>query len=98
MSRQGRQGLNQLFDLLQAELATRPADAHVNVKLIQLFCQDGRLEEAVKHCLATERKGMLRHSLEWNTVVVRTLQVSRRAFVYLLLNIIGLVCSMKNSM
>ncbi|KAM9850833.1 E3 SUMO-protein ligase RanBP2 [Aulostomus maculatus] len=74
LSRQGQQGWNQLFDLLQAELAMRPADAHVNVKLIQLFCQDGRLDEAVKHCLATERKAMLRHSLEWYTVVVRTLQ------------------------
>lgn len=76
LSRQGQKGWNQLFDLLQAELATRPADAHVNVKLIQLFCQDGRLDEAVKHCLATERRGMLHHSLDWYTVVVRTLQVS----------------------
>ncbi|XP_037095260.1 E3 SUMO-protein ligase RanBP2 isoform X3 [Syngnathus acus] len=74
LSRQGQQGWNRLFDLLQAELAARPGDAHVNVKLVQLFCQDGRLEEAVKHCLATERRGLLRHSLDWYTVVVHTLQ------------------------
>eukprot|EP00066_Takifugu_rubripes_P029599 XP_011618865.1 PREDICTED: RANBP2-like and GRIP domain-containing protein 5/6 [Takifugu rubripes] len=75
ISRQGQQSWNQLFDLLQAELTARPADAHVNVKLVQLFNQDGRLEEAVKHCLATEKRGMLRHSLEWYTVVLHTLQV-----------------------
>ncbi|KAM9709165.1 E3 SUMO-protein ligase RanBP2 isoform 1-T1 [Menidia menidia] len=74
LSCQGQQGWNQLFDLLQAELAARPADAHVNVKLVQLFCQDGRLEEAVKHCLATEKRGLLRHSLDWYTLVLRTLQ------------------------
>ncbi|XP_071357081.1 E3 SUMO-protein ligase RanBP2 isoform X2 [Trachinotus anak] len=74
LSRQGQQGWNRLFDLLQAELAARPGDAHVNVKLVQLFCQDGRLDEAVKHCLAAEKRGMLSHSLDWYTVVVRTLQ------------------------
>ncbi|XP_038576160.1 ranBP2-like and GRIP domain-containing protein 3 isoform X1 [Micropterus salmoides] len=74
LSRQGQPGWNRLFDLLQAELATRPADAHVNVKLVQLFCQDGRLDEAVKHCLAAEKRGMLSHSLDWYTVVLHTLQ------------------------
>uniref|UniRef100_A0A3P9K300 E3 SUMO-protein ligase RanBP2 n=1 Tax=Oryzias latipes TaxID=8090 RepID=A0A3P9K300_ORYLA len=74
LSRQGQQGWNQLFDLLQAELAARPADPHVNVKLVQLFCQDGRLDEAVKHCLAAEKRGLLRRSKEWYTVVLRTLQ------------------------
>nr|XP_054592033.1 E3 SUMO-protein ligase RanBP2 isoform X1 [Nothobranchius furzeri] len=74
LSRQGQQGWNQLFDLLQAELAARPADAHVNVKMVQLFCQDGRLDEAVKHCLAAEKRGLLRNSLDWYTVVLTTLQ------------------------
>ncbi|XP_007557223.1 ranBP2-like and GRIP domain-containing protein 4 isoform X2 [Poecilia formosa] len=74
LSRQGQQGWNQLFDLLQAELAARPADALVNVKLVQLFCQDGRLDEAVKHCLATEKKGLLRNSLDWYNVQLNTLQ------------------------
>nr|XP_046259185.1 ranBP2-like and GRIP domain-containing protein 4 isoform X1 [Scatophagus argus] len=74
LSRQGQQGWNRLFDLLQAELAARPADPHVNVKLVQLFCQDGRLDEAVKHCLAAEKRGLLSHSLDWYTVVLHTLQ------------------------
>uniref|UniRef100_A0AAX7SCS1 E3 SUMO-protein ligase RanBP2 n=1 Tax=Astatotilapia calliptera TaxID=8154 RepID=A0AAX7SCS1_ASTCA len=74
LSRQGQQGWNQLFDLLQTELAARPADAHVNVKLVQLFRQDGRLEEAVKHCLAAEKRAMLCNSLDWYTEVVCTLQ------------------------
>ena len=76
LSRQGQQGWNRLFDLLQAELAARPGDAHVNVKLVQLFGQDGRLDEAVKHCLAAEKRGLLSHSLDWYTAVVGTLQVS----------------------
>lgn len=76
LSRQGQQGWNRLFDLLQAELAARPGNAHVNVKLVQLFCQDGRLEEAVKHCLAADKRGVLSLSLEWHTVVLHTLQVS----------------------
>lgn len=76
LNRQGQQGWNRLFDLLQAELAARPADTHVNVKLVQLFCQDGQLDEAVKHCLAAEKRGMLSHSLDWYKVVLHTLQVS----------------------
>ncbi|KAM3862244.1 E3 SUMO-protein ligase RanBP2 [Diretmus argenteus] len=74
LSRQGQQGWNRLFDLLQAELAARPAEAHVNVKLVQLYSQDARLDEAVKHCLAAEKRGLLRHSLDWYIVVVHTLQ------------------------
>lgn len=76
LSRQGQQGSNRLFNLLQDELATRPGDAHVNVKLVQLFSQEGRLDEAVKHCLTAEKRGLLSHSLDWYTVVVHTLQVS----------------------
>uniref|UniRef100_A0A6Q2YF20 E3 SUMO-protein ligase RanBP2 n=1 Tax=Esox lucius TaxID=8010 RepID=A0A6Q2YF20_ESOLU len=76
LNRQGQQGWNQLYDLLQAELAVRPSDAHINVKLVQLFSSDGRLEEAVKHCLATEKRGLLRSNLDWYSTVVRTLQPS----------------------
>uniref|UniRef100_A0A8C8DDP7 E3 SUMO-protein ligase RanBP2 n=1 Tax=Oncorhynchus tshawytscha TaxID=74940 RepID=A0A8C8DDP7_ONCTS len=71
-----RWGWNQLFDLLQAELAVRPGDAHINIKLVQLFSSDGRLEEAVKHCLATEKRGLLRSSLDWYSTVVHTLVLS----------------------
>lgn len=75
LSRQGQQGWNQLFDLLQSELQLRPGDAYVNVKLVELYCSDGRLEEAVKHCLAVEKAGVLSNSLDWHTTVVCTLQV-----------------------
>ncbi|GAA6096642.1 E3 SUMO-protein ligase RanBP2 isoform X1 [Tachysurus ichikawai] len=74
LSAQGQKGWNQLYDLLQSELQLRPSDAHVNGRLVQLYCLDGRLEEAAKHCLAVERAGVLRHSLDWNTTVVHTLQ------------------------
>ena len=80
LSRQGQQGWNRLFDLLQAELAVRPADVHVNIKLVELYSKDGRLDEAVKHCLSHEKKGQLRKSLDWNSVVVDTLQVSHYVF------------------
>uniref|UniRef100_A0A4W5L626 E3 SUMO-protein ligase RanBP2 n=1 Tax=Hucho hucho TaxID=62062 RepID=A0A4W5L626_9TELE len=76
LNRQGQQGRNQLLDLLQAELAMRPGDAHINIKLVQLFSSDGRLEEAVQHCLATEKRGLLRSSLDWYSTVVHTLQPS----------------------
>lgn len=71
-----------MFDLLQAELTKRPGDAHINIKLVQLFSSDGRLEEAVKHCLATEKRGLLRSSLDWYSTVVHTLQVSRMLTKY----------------
>uniref|UniRef100_A0AAY4DZA1 Uncharacterized protein n=1 Tax=Denticeps clupeoides TaxID=299321 RepID=A0AAY4DZA1_9TELE len=75
LSSQGPQGWNRLFDMLQSELQMRPGDAHINVKLVRLYCSDGRLEEAVKHCLAVQRAGFLRQSLDWCTVLVHTLQV-----------------------
>ncbi|XP_076018006.1 E3 SUMO-protein ligase RanBP2 isoform X1 [Genypterus blacodes] len=74
LSRRGQQGLSQLLELLQAELSVRPANAHVNIKLVQIYSQEGRLEEAVKHCLAAERGGLLRHSLDWYNEMVHTLQ------------------------
>ncbi|XP_053352928.1 RANBP2-like and GRIP domain-containing protein 5/6 isoform X1 [Clarias gariepinus] len=74
LSVQGKQGWNQLYDLLQSELQLRPYDTHVNRRLVELYCLDKRLEEAAKHCLAVERSGDLRHSLEWYTTFVQTLQ------------------------
>lgn len=49
----------------------------MNGKLVDLYCSDGRLEEAVNHCLAVENAGVLCNNLEWYTTVVCTLQVSR---------------------
>ncbi|KAL7866306.1 hypothetical protein SRHO_G00115530 [Serrasalmus rhombeus] len=74
LSAKGQQGWNQLYDLLQSELQLRPSDAHVNSKLVQLYCSDGRLEDAAKHCLSVERSGALRHSLDWHTTAIHTIQ------------------------
>lgn len=79
---QGQQGWNQLYDLLQSELHVRPSDAHVNRKLVQLYCLDGRLEEAAKHCVDVESTGVLRYSLDWYTTVVYTLQVGKVTFCF----------------
>ena len=87
LSRQGQQGWNRLFNLLQAELALCPADVHLNIKLVKLYSKNGRLDEAVRHCLSHEKKGQLRKSLDWNSVVVDTLQVSHYVFwMYIILN------------
>lgn len=75
LSAKGQQGWNQLYDLLQSELQLRPSDAHVNSKLVQLYCSDGRLDDAAKHCLSVERAALLRHSLDWYTTVVHTFKV-----------------------
>ncbi|XP_041127455.1 E3 SUMO-protein ligase RanBP2-like isoform X6 [Polyodon spathula] len=70
----GQQGWNELFDLLQSELHARPGDVHVNIKLVNLYCSDKRLDEAVRHCLSAEKKGTMRYSLDWYTCVVQTLK------------------------
>ncbi|KAF4109509.1 hypothetical protein G5714_010582 [Onychostoma macrolepis] len=67
-------GSNQLYELLQSELKLRPADTYINHKLVQLYSADGRHEDAVKHCLAVEKAGVLRHCLEWYQLLVSTLQ------------------------
>ncbi|XP_051783166.1 E3 SUMO-protein ligase RanBP2 isoform X2 [Erpetoichthys calabaricus] len=70
----GQTGLNELFDLLQSELHARPADVHVNIKLVELYRSDQRLEEAIRHCRSVEQKGFLLHSLSWYSCVTDTLQ------------------------
>ncbi|XP_016098452.1 LOW QUALITY PROTEIN: E3 SUMO-protein ligase RanBP2-like [Sinocyclocheilus grahami] len=67
-------GSNQLYELLQAELKLRPANTYINQKLVQLYSAEGRLQDAVKHCLAVERAGVLRHCLQWYQLLVSTLQ------------------------
>ncbi|XP_073702010.1 RANBP2-like and GRIP domain-containing protein 8 [Garra rufa] len=67
-------GTNQLYKRLHSELKLRPADTHIYHKLVQLYRADGQLEDAVKHCLAVEKSGILRDSLEWYELLVSTLQ------------------------
>ncbi|XP_029460448.1 E3 SUMO-protein ligase RanBP2-like [Rhinatrema bivittatum] len=73
LSRKGDVGWNQLFDLIQSELYARPDDVYVNIKLVQLYQSDERLEEAVHHCLEVQKKGMLQNSLQWSSCVVQIL-------------------------
>ncbi|XP_069492976.1 E3 SUMO-protein ligase RanBP2-like [Ambystoma mexicanum] len=76
----GDVGWNQLFDLIQSELYTRPDDVYVNIRLVELYRANKRLEEAVTHCLNAEKKGILRSSLEWCSCVVHILKEYLKSF------------------
>ncbi|XP_078514252.1 E3 SUMO-protein ligase RanBP2-like [Lissotriton helveticus] len=76
----GDVGWNQLFDLIQSELYTRPDDVYVNIRLVELYRTNKRMEEAVNHCLNAEKKGALRTSLEWCTCVVHVLKEYLKSF------------------
>uniref|UniRef100_A0A8C6Y7Q6 RAN binding protein 2 n=1 Tax=Naja naja TaxID=35670 RepID=A0A8C6Y7Q6_NAJNA len=65
-------GWNQLFDLIQTELYTRPDDAYVNIRLVKLYLSNNRLGDAVAHCQEAEKKISLRSNLEWCSCVVQT--------------------------
>ncbi|XP_069827024.1 E3 SUMO-protein ligase RanBP2-like isoform X2 [Dendropsophus ebraccatus] len=69
----GEAGWNRLFDLIQSELFARPDDVHVNIRLVELFRSNKRLDEAVIHCLKPERRALRSH-LEWCTCVVQVLK------------------------
>ncbi|XP_053160760.1 E3 SUMO-protein ligase RanBP2-like isoform X1 [Hemicordylus capensis] len=71
---EGEEGWNQLFDLIQTELYARPDDVHVNIRLVQLYMSNKRLEDAVLHCQEAEKKLSLQSSLEWCLCVVQTLE------------------------
>uniref|UniRef100_A0A8C5M9C9 RAN binding protein 2 n=1 Tax=Leptobrachium leishanense TaxID=445787 RepID=A0A8C5M9C9_9ANUR len=73
LNSQGEVGWNQLFDLIQSELFVRPDDLYVNIRLIELFRSNKRLEEAVSHCLKPERR-TLRNNLEWCFCVLAVLK------------------------
>ncbi|XP_064413670.1 E3 SUMO-protein ligase RanBP2 isoform X3 [Latimeria chalumnae] len=74
LNAKGQVGWNQLFDLIQSELHARPDDVYVNIRLVDLYLSDKRLEEAVHHCLNIQKKGTLRTSLEWHSCVLKTLK------------------------
>ncbi|KAL0185379.1 hypothetical protein M9458_021076, partial [Cirrhinus mrigala] len=66
--------LYELYELLQSELKLRPTDTYINCKLVQLYIAEGHQEDAIKHCLAVEKAGILRDCLEWYELLVNTLQ------------------------
>ncbi|KAG8586923.1 hypothetical protein GDO81_005518 [Engystomops pustulosus] len=73
LNSQGEAGWNRLFDLIQSELFARPDDVYVNIRLVELFRSNKRLDEAVIHCLKPERRALRSH-LEWCTCVVQVLK------------------------
>ncbi|XP_075708778.1 E3 SUMO-protein ligase RanBP2-like isoform X2 [Rhinoderma darwinii] len=73
LNSQGEAGWNRLFDLIQSELFARPDDVYVNIRLVELFRSNKRLDEAVIHCLKPERRA-LRSQLEWCSCVVQVLK------------------------
>lgn len=68
-------GWNQLFDLIQSELYSRPDDIYVNIRLVKLYTSNKRFIDAVAHCREAEKKISLQSSLEWCLCVVQTLEV-----------------------
>ncbi|KAG8452024.1 hypothetical protein GDO86_003996 [Hymenochirus boettgeri] len=70
LSSQGEAGWNELLDLIQSELFARPNDVYVNIRLLDLFRSNKRLDEAVNHCLKPERRALRMH-LEWCHCVVQ---------------------------
>ncbi|XP_073446595.1 E3 SUMO-protein ligase RanBP2-like isoform X1 [Dendrobates tinctorius] len=73
LNSQGEAGWNRLFDLIQSELFARPDDVCVNIRLVELFRSNKRLDEAVIHCLKTERRALRSH-LAWCSCVVQVLK------------------------
>ncbi|KAM4046516.1 E3 SUMO-protein ligase RanBP2-like isoform 2-T2 [Anomaloglossus baeobatrachus] len=73
LNSQGEAGWNRLFDLIQSELFARPDDVCVNIRLVELFRSNKRLDEAVIHCLKPERRALRSH-LEWCSCVVQVLK------------------------
>ncbi|XP_063160980.1 ranBP2-like and GRIP domain-containing protein 4 isoform X2 [Candoia aspera] len=72
LDRKSENGWNQLFDLIQTELYTRPDDVYVNIRLVKLYLSNKRLGDAVAHCQEAEKKISLRSNLEWCSCVVQT--------------------------
>lgn len=75
LDRTSENGWNQLFDLIQTELYTRPDDVYVNIRLVKLYRSNNRLGDAVAHCQEAEKKISLRSNLEWCSCVVQTFKV-----------------------
>lgn len=71
--------------MIQSELYARPDDVYVNIRLVELYCSNKRLKDAVAHCHEAERNIALRSSLEWNSCVVQTLKVGKNCWISTLL-------------
>lgn len=84
LDRTSENGWNQLFDLIQTELYTRPDDVYVNIRLVKLYRSNNRLGDAVAHCQEAEKKISLQSNLEWCSCVVQTFKVCLLVFLQIL--------------
>ncbi|OXU29741.1 hypothetical protein TSAR_012326 [Trichomalopsis sarcophagae] len=58
-----------LENLITAELATRPTDVHLRVKLIKHYMERSKLDEAYKHATDIEASSIHRDSVIWYQVL-----------------------------
>uniref|UniRef100_A0A803XMN6 RanBP2-type domain-containing protein n=1 Tax=Meleagris gallopavo TaxID=9103 RepID=A0A803XMN6_MELGA len=70
----GKNGWNQLFDVIQTELYARPDDPYLNIRLVALYRSNNRLRDAVLHCQEAEKKMPVDSSLEWCLCVIKTFE------------------------
>ncbi|KAG8230955.1 hypothetical protein J437_LFUL010842 [Ladona fulva] len=59
------QGVDELEALIAAELAVRPGDVPLRVRLLQLYLRANRVNDAFSHATLTEAKGAFRNDLQW---------------------------------
>uniref|UniRef100_A0A803XX55 RanBP2-type domain-containing protein n=1 Tax=Meleagris gallopavo TaxID=9103 RepID=A0A803XX55_MELGA len=73
----GKNGWNQLFDVIQTELYARPDDPYLNIRLVALYRSNNRLRDAVLHCQEAEKKMPVDSSLEWCLCVIKTFEIPK---------------------
>ncbi|XP_013415918.1 RANBP2-like and GRIP domain-containing protein 5/6, partial [Lingula anatina] len=63
-----------LEDLLAEELAKRPTDVKLRLKLLKLYQGNWRINDAYQHAISAEKTGAYNSSLEWYTHLVNLFQ------------------------
>ncbi|XP_019643944.1 PREDICTED: E3 SUMO-protein ligase RanBP2-like isoform X2 [Branchiostoma belcheri] len=66
--------VDDMEDLIGEQMAAHPKDAHLHIRLIKLYQDNDRLEEAYDHCTSVERTRVFKDSAEWYACMANTLQ------------------------
>ncbi|XP_066267898.1 E3 SUMO-protein ligase RanBP2-like isoform X2 [Branchiostoma lanceolatum] len=66
--------VDDMEDLIGEQMAAHPKDAHLHIRLIKLYQDNDRLEEAYDHCTSVERTRVFKDSAEWYSCMANTLQ------------------------
>ncbi|XP_078613735.1 E3 SUMO-protein ligase RanBP2-like isoform X3 [Branchiostoma floridae x Branchiostoma japonicum] len=66
--------VDDMEDLIGEQMAAHPKDAHLHIRLIKLYRDNDRLEEAYDHCTSVERTRVFKDSAEWYGCMANTLQ------------------------